>query len=108
MLRDKGGNKSETISPDVVNGKPKDRLGSGVVESRSLVKGGEAKREVERGKKPSQPDEAWAEWERDEMEKLLNEVRGQLGELLYLSEMLGITWRSDLSYKIFGSRRPCQ
>nr|AEG78581.1 SPO14 [Cryptococcus gattii] len=78
MLRDRGGNKSETISPDVVNGKPKDRLGSGVVESRSLVKGGEAKREVERGKKPSQPDEAWAEWERDEMEKLLNEVRGHV------------------------------
>ncbi|AAW43231.2 conserved hypothetical protein [Cryptococcus deneoformans JEC21] len=77
MLRDKGSNRSETIGSDVVNGRPKDRLGLGAV-SRSSTKGEESKREAEREKKPSQPEEAWAEWERDEMEKLLNEVRGHL------------------------------
>nr|AAN75150.2 SPO14 [Cryptococcus neoformans var. grubii] len=77
-LRDKGSNRSETISPDVVNGKPKDRLGVGAAGSRSSINGKEAKGEAEREKKPSQPDEAWAEWERNEMEKLLNEVRGHL------------------------------
>nr|AAN75609.2 SPO14 [Cryptococcus neoformans var. neoformans] len=76
--RDKGSSRSEMISSDVVNGKPKDHLGLGAAANRSPIKGGEAKREAEREKKPSQPDEAWAEWERDEMEKLLNEVRGHL------------------------------
>lgn len=37
------------------------------------------RRGKQKGEKPSQPEEAWAEWERDEMEKLLNEVRGHLG-----------------------------
>lgn len=96
------------ISSDVVNGKPKDHLGLGAAANRSPIKGGEAKREAEREKKPSQPDEAWAEWERDEMEKLLNEVRGHLGELAYLLGKPGIMWRSDLSDKVLGSRRPCQ
>lgn len=89
MLRDKGSNRSETIGSDVVNGRPKDRLGLGAV-SRSSIKGEESKREAEREKKPSQPEEAWAEWERDEMEKLLNEVRGHLGELPYLYGMPGL------------------
>lgn len=79
MLRDKGSNTSETVGSDVVNGNPKDRLGFGAVGSRSSTKEEEPKREAERGKKPSQPEGAWAEWERDEMEKLLNEVRGHLG-----------------------------
>lgn len=91
-----------------MNGKPKDRLGVGAAGSRSSINGKEAKGEVEREKKPSQPDEAWAEWERNEMEKLLNEVRGHLGESPYLLGRSGMTWRSDLSYKILGRRRSCQ
>jgi phospholipase D1/2 len=33
-----------------------------------------------KNKKPSGPNEAWAEWEKEEMEILLEEVRGHLGE----------------------------
>ncbi|KAL0243438.1 hypothetical protein I308_105404 [Cryptococcus tetragattii IND107] len=78
MLRDKESNESETIGPDVVDGKPRDRLGLGTEGTRNTINGGELKMEAERDKRPSQPDEAWAEWERYEMEKLLNEVRGHL------------------------------
>lgn len=80
MLRDKESNESEAIGPDVVDGKPRDRLGLGTGGTRNTINGGEWKMEAERDKRPSQPDEAWAEWERYEMEKLLNEVRGHLGE----------------------------
>lgn len=31
-------------------------------------------------REPSGPNDAWQQWERDDMEALLNEVRGQLGE----------------------------
>lgn len=38
---------------------------------------------------PSKENEAWQEWEKEEMEALLGEVRGHLGELLSLSIGLG-------------------
>ncbi|OXG99122.1 phospholipase D, partial [Cryptococcus neoformans A1-35-8] len=41
-------------------------------------RGSESKREAEREKKASGPDEGWAEWEKEEMELLLNEVKGHL------------------------------
>lgn len=35
---------------------------------------------AENKREPSGPDSAWTQWEREEMEELLNEVRGHLGE----------------------------
>ena len=35
---------------------------------------------AENKREPSGPDDAWAQWEREDMEELLNEVRGHLGE----------------------------
>lgn len=36
--------------------------------------------EAQSERQPSGPNDAWAQWEREEMEDLLNEVRGHLGE----------------------------
>ena len=41
---------------------------------------GGVKAGMENKRDPSGADEAWAQWEREEMEELLNEVRGHLGE----------------------------
>jgi phospholipase D1/2 len=38
---------------------------------------------AENKREPSGPEEAWAQWEREDMEELLNEVRGHLGESLH-------------------------
>ncbi|OCF40014.1 phospholipase D [Kwoniella heveanensis CBS 569] len=100
---------SETRSPDVVDGKPKDHFSlkrdpttkskspklpdqqqqpsSPPSATKSTLEGvnvhpgsGGGSADNKSGKKPSAPDEAWAEWEREEMEELLGEVRGHLGE----------------------------
>nr|XP_019045930.1 phospholipase D [Kwoniella bestiolae CBS 10118]OCF24860.1 phospholipase D [Kwoniella bestiolae CBS 10118] len=83
------GNTSDTRESDVVEGKPKDRHkreSSGKSpridadrprspsETRSSVQPGNEGAD----KKASAPDEAWAEWEREEMEELLGEIRGHL------------------------------
>ena len=39
-----------------------------------------SKGEGKHSREPSGPNDPWAQWERDEMEDLLNEVRGHLGE----------------------------
>ncbi|WVQ80598.1 hypothetical protein IAT38_002703 [Cryptococcus sp. DSM 104549] len=80
--------KSDTRDPDVVDGKPRDRYGMSPVESvrsRSSFglrgkkgKGGERVEGDKGERKPSGADEAWAEWEREDMEELLKEVRGHL------------------------------
>ncbi|ODN95881.1 phospholipase D [Cryptococcus wingfieldii CBS 7118] len=82
------GSKAETSDADVVDGKPRDvphphhphvsRPGHHSEGSKSSFRGGESKRETEREKKASGPDEGWAEWEKEEMELLLNEVKGHL------------------------------
>jgi phospholipase D1/2 len=91
---------------DIVNGKPRDWLdsvksGNGGENDHNMLKGGDGtvttdpaagesddKREghgsgagsgEERNQKPSGPNDAWAEWEKQEMEILLEEVRGHLG-----------------------------
>ncbi|WRT67553.1 uncharacterized protein IL334_004525 [Kwoniella shivajii] len=83
------GKGADTRGSDVVNGKPNDRhkpdgrshpdepaspsaTRTSVLDSheQQSMGGGE--------KKPSAPDEAWSEWERDQMEELLGEIRGHL------------------------------
>ncbi|WWC88903.1 uncharacterized protein L201_003818 [Kwoniella dendrophila CBS 6074] len=86
-----GNKQSDTRESDVVDGKPKaeghrressgksPRIGSGSDGPGSPNFNTRSNEEEGRGeRKPSSPDEAWAEWERDEMEALLGEIRGHL------------------------------
>lgn len=67
----KGEDGTVTLDPGaVVNGHP-----HGPSESGSSSGGGGGEK-----RKPSSAQEAWAEWEKEEMEALLEEVRGHLGE----------------------------
>ena len=45
-------------------------------------------------RKPSGPEEAWHDWERDEMEDLLGEVRGHLGKSILPSSCDFARWKS--------------
>nr|XP_018262600.1 phospholipase D [Kwoniella dejecticola CBS 10117]OBR84758.1 phospholipase D [Kwoniella dejecticola CBS 10117] len=69
------GHKSETRESDVVDGKPKNKH---IRESKGVNVGGGSGSATGAERKPSSADEAWAEWERDEMEELLGEIRGHL------------------------------
>lgn len=62
---------SKTRHNDIVNGHPR-RNGESLEEDDAS--------ELEVQRKPTGPDEAFAIWEREEMEELLSEVRGHLGE----------------------------
>ena len=77
------GHGSETRGPDVLNGRPNDLHGSSPIMNKSP--GSESTSTFnsasDKARKPSGPDEGWHEWEREEMEALLGEVRGHLGEL---------------------------
>lgn len=64
-----GDGKTTTRNSDIVNGKPDDPQSPSSPTS--------AKEE----RKPSGPDEAWQDWEREQMEDLLGELRGHLGKL---------------------------
>nr|XP_019012545.1 phospholipase D [Kwoniella pini CBS 10737]OCF51326.1 phospholipase D [Kwoniella pini CBS 10737] len=84
------GHKSDTRDSDVVDGKPKEknrRESNGksptmdnTPNSPSTIRTTPEGVNVGGGsdRKPSSADEAWAEWERDEMEELLGEIRGHL------------------------------
>jgi len=63
---------SDTRSSDIIDGKPADMYDD-------PEKAREREKEKGKERKPSGQDEAWHDWEREEMEKLLNEVRGHLG-----------------------------
>jgi phospholipase D1/2 len=45
--------------------------------------------------KASGPNNAWAEWEKVEMEQLLGEVRGHLGESRRLRQLMWLTMQSS-------------
>lgn len=71
---------------------------------------GDKEKEKEK-KKPTKPDqEPFEAWEREEMEKLLGELRGHLGERFFsISRVhdvryLTSIYRSHISHKIFGRR----
>lgn len=104
---EEGKNISDIHQSDIVDGKPRDATrpikhlsGDGDTEPSSPStqtgdgegKSGERKGDAESHGKPTPnmsesdrtptgPEEAWAEWEKNEMEELLQEVRGHLGEL---------------------------
>jgi phospholipase D1/2 len=53
--------------------------GNGGKSPKSPGSGSESEKSEEE-RKPSGPEEAWHEWEREQMEELLGEIRGHLGE----------------------------
>ncbi|WVR06183.1 hypothetical protein IAU60_003213 [Kwoniella sp. DSM 27419] len=84
-----GGNApaSETRSNDIVDGKPRDVPLKREASNKSPSgdrSGGDAFNDMTDSvnvggpKKPSGPDDAWHDWEREEMEELLGEIRGHL------------------------------
>jgi phospholipase D1/2 len=108
------GTASTTRSGDVTDGKPRDipgGIGNNIHHGRTASMGGKSDKSgpkstregakspgiestssmggggSERGK-ASGPDDAWAEWEKEEMEELLGEIRGHLGE----STVLPFRW----------------
>jgi phospholipase D1/2 len=66
-----------TRESDVVNGKPQDIPKSPAAGSTTSTSGKE-------DRKPSGQDEAWHDWEREQMEELLGELRGHLGMWFHL------------------------
>jgi len=58
----------------------------------------------DKGRKPSGPEEAWHEWEREEMEEVLGEIRGHLGESspsMFARKQIDEIWcDSDLLYEV--------
>jgi phospholipase D1/2 len=78
-----GRKSAETRESDVVDGvvsgsgtdgKKTTSLPGGTSAGASVPSDGTAER------KPSGPQDPWADWEREEMEELLSEIRGHLGE----------------------------
>lgn len=80
-----GGRSGPTQAPDEIRSKtssPDAHLGS-----REVLRTGEKKAKPDdEGLKPSGDDEAWHQWELDDMEQLLNEIRGHL--VLYPTRFL--------------------
>lgn len=71
---EKGKHVSDVQQSDIVNGKPRD--------GDSTFHGNPAADTSEVDRTPSGADDPWAEWEKNEMEELLQELRGHLGEHL--------------------------
>jgi len=53
-------------------------------------------------RKPSGPDEAWHEWEREEMEELLGQIRGHLGKSTSRPNLYRADKASDLLDEVLG------
>lgn len=114
------GKTAESQDADIVDGKPRDTLdvpgrahsamsniSRTVSETMSTLdaSGDEGKKSAQQAKedavqeerKQSQPNEAFADWEREEMEELLGELRGHLGMSWSTADTSAVIDISDLS-----------
>ena len=58
-----------------------------------------------KARQPSKASEPFEQWERDEMERLLTQLNGHLGEFDNHVVSHGLTRPSFVSYKVLGRRR---
>lgn len=110
------GRVAESQDADIVSGKPRDTLdvpgrahsaarnisrtvsdaASDITTSEETKKKqAEEEAAVQEERKQSQPNEAFQDWEREEMEELLSELRGHLGELSRMETAYCTGYRAD-------------
>jgi len=87
--------KSERSSNTAGSGRsPKEGKSPGMESSGTLLNGGN---KSGKERKPSGPDDAWLDWEKEEMEELLGEIRGHLGESDF-----NTIWKREVSVLMWG------